>query len=121
MGLFFRMIKSYFDTSRYEIIDYGFCFLKGFIQLRKKGVFACAFVKKRIYWPSVVPGKYMEDNSGGVDVGETDAIQGKVDDVIYNLWGMKEPNNVMIMMAIGCRLLVDETCKDTVRRWKENG
>ena len=54
-------------------------------------------------------------------MGETDAIQGTVDDVIYNLWGTKEPNYVMRMMATSGRLLADETCKDTVRRWKENG
>ena len=53
-----------------------------------------------------------------VEVGDTDAIQGTVDDVIYNLWGMKEPNYVMRMMATGGRLLADDTCKETVRRWK---
>ena len=37
----------------------------------------------------MVPGKDMENNFGGVGVGETDAIQGTVDDVIYNLGGMK--------------------------------
>ena len=35
--------------------------------------------------------------------------------------GMKEPNYVMRMMATSGHLLADETCKDTVRRWKENG
>ena len=29
----------------------------------------------------------MEDPFGEVEVRDTDAIQGKVDDVIYNLWG----------------------------------
>ena len=33
----------------------------------------------------MVPGKEMEDHFGGVEVGETDAMQGTVDDVIYNL------------------------------------
>ena len=42
-------------------------------------------------------------------MGETNAIQGKVDDFIYNLWGMKEPNYVMRMMATGGRILVDDT------------
>ena len=34
---------------------------------------------------------------------------------------MKEPTYVMRMMYTGGRLLADDTCKDTVRRWKENG
>ena len=60
----------------------------------------------------------MEDNFGEVEVGETNGIQGTVDGVIYNLWGMTEPNYVMRMMDTGGRLLVDEIYKDTVRRWK---
>ena len=33
---------------------------------------------------------------------------------------MKEHNYVMRMMSTGGRLLVDEICMETVRRWKEN-
>ena len=63
----------------------------------------------------------MEDNFEEVEVGETDSIQITVDDVISNLWGMKEPNCSMRMMATGGRLFADDTRKETVRRWKENG
>ena len=82
VGLLLRMMKIYFATDRYVIIDSGFCVLKGLIHLRKKGIFACAVIKKRIYWPYMVPGKYMEDHFGEVELGETYAIQGTVDDVI---------------------------------------
>ena len=34
---------------------------------------------------------------------------------------MKEPDYVMRIMATGGRLLVDDTCKENLRRWKENG
>ena len=51
---------------------------------------------------------------------DTYSIKGTVDYVIYNLWGMKEPNYVMRTMATGGRLLADETCKETIIRWKEN-
>ena len=60
-----------------------FYVLKGLIKLRKKGIFEYVFIKKRRYWPSMVPGKDTEDNLGvGVEVGETDDIQRKFDDVI---------------------------------------
>ena len=121
MRLLLRMTNSHFATDRYVILDSGLCVLKGLIQLRKKGIFACAVIKKRRYWPSMLPGKYMEDNFGGVEVGETDAIQGTVDDVIYNLWGTKEPNYVMKMMVTAGQLLAHDTCKETVIIWKENG
>ena len=63
----------------------------------------------------------MEDHFGEVGVGETYAIQGKADDVIYSLLGVKNPNYVMRMMATVGQLLEDDTCEETVRRWKENG
>ena len=47
MGLLLRMMKRYFSTVRYVIIDSGFCVLKGLIQLRKKSFFSCAILKKR--------------------------------------------------------------------------
>ena len=42
-------------------------------------------------------------------MGETDYIQGTFDYVIYNLWGMKEPNYVMRIIATSGRLLEDDT------------
>ena len=63
----------------------------------------------------------MEDHFGEVEVGDTYAIQVTVDDVIYNLWTMKEPNYAMRMMDTGGLLLTDDTCKETVIRWNENG
>ena len=115
------MTKSYFSTSRYVIIDYGFCVLKGLIQLRKKGVFPCAVTKRIRYWPARVPGKDTVDNFWEVEVGETDAIQGTFDDVIYDLLAIKDPNYVIRMMSTGGGVLADETCKETVIIWKENG
>ena len=63
----------------------------------------------------------MEDHFVEVEVWDTDTIQGTVDDVIYNLWGMKDPNFVMRTMTTGGRVLENDTCRETVRRWKENG
>ena len=45
--LLLHVIKIYFDTGAYIILYYGLCVLKGFIELRKKGVFACDILKKR--------------------------------------------------------------------------
>ena len=54
-------------------------------------------------------------------MGDTDAKQVTFDYVIYNLWGMKDPNYLMRMMATGGRLLVYYTCKESVRKCKGNG
>ena len=66
----------------------------------------------------MIPRKDIADNFGEVEVGGVDDIQVTVDGVIYNLWGMKEPNYGMSIMATGGRLLADEKFKETVRRWK---
>ena len=44
MGLLLRMMKSYFTTGSYVILDSSFYVLNGLIRLRKKGVFACAVI-----------------------------------------------------------------------------
>ena len=54
-------------------------------------------------------------------MGKKDAIQGTVDDVIYSLWNIKDPNYVMRMMATVGQLLADDTCRETFRIWKETG
>ena len=46
MGLVLPMMKSYFISGSYAILGSGFWFLKGLIQLRKKGVFSFAVIKK---------------------------------------------------------------------------
>ena len=53
-----------------------------------------------------------------MELEETDAIQGTVDGDIYNLWGTKDPIYLMRMIATGGRLLADDSCMETVRRWK---
>ena len=95
VGLLLHMKKNYFSTGRYITIDSGLCVLKGLIQLRKKGIFSCAVMKKIRYWPSLFPGKDMENYFGKVEVGDTYSIQVTVDDVIYNLCDMNEPNHLM--------------------------
>ena len=47
MAVLFCMMKIYFFTGRYILIDSGLCVLKVLIDLRKKGLFACAVIKKR--------------------------------------------------------------------------
>ena len=47
MGLFLHIMKIYFATGRYLIIDSGLYVLKGLLKLSKKGVFVCSVIKKR--------------------------------------------------------------------------
>jgi len=84
-------------------LDSGFCVLKAIIELKRNGLFGCALVKKRRYWPANVPGDAMDEHFAmdGVQVGDCDAITGTIDGIPYNLWGMKEPDYTMKMMVCG--------------------
>ena len=84
MGSFLRIMRSFFSTGMYVILNYVFFVLKGFIGLIKKSIFVCAVINKRRHRPYMVPGKEMEDHFGEVDVGDTDAINITIDDFISN-------------------------------------
>ena len=114
------MLKSYFHTGKYVVLDSGFCVLKGIIKLREMGLFACVLIKKRQSWPIGVPGDAMQArlDQPGVNVGDVNAVFGTQDGMPYNLWGIKEPNYVMRMMATGGPNSVDDWCKTTTRTWK---
>jgi hypothetical protein len=117
-GLLLRMLQTYFWTGKYVMLDSGFCVLKAIIELRKKGVFACALIKKRQSWPIGVPGDAMQRRFDWpeVKIGDVDAITGKQDNVPYFIWGMKEPDYVMRMMATGGPLGSTDKCREMKRR-----
>jgi hypothetical protein len=122
-GLLLRMLATYFSTGRNVILDSGFCILKSLVELKKVGIFACAVIKKRRYWPAFVPGEAVnrQFNNLGLGVGDSLAISGKHDGKDYFLWGLKKPSYVMNMMATGGLLLANESCGEQKWRWTEGG
>ena len=119
--LLMRMLECYFTTGRYVILDSGFCVSKALVELKKVGLFACAVIKKRQYWPAMVPGDAMTEAFDEGQVGDSMAISGVLDGVKYFLWGLKEPSYVMKMMATGGPLISNDTCKMQTRTWTEDG
>jgi hypothetical protein len=41
-------------------MDSGCCILQGIIEMRKKGVFGAALIKKKRYWPKLIPGDELD-------------------------------------------------------------
>ena len=72
------------------ILDSGFCVLKGLIELRKRGVFASALIKKRWYWPRYVDGNAINAHMAGKPLGAVDALPGQMDNVPFNIFVMKD-------------------------------
>ena len=47
----------------------------------------------------------------GVQVGDFDAVMGRLDGIDYNIWALKEPDYVTKMMSCGWPLRSVENCK----------
>mgnify|MGYP006166837385 FL=1 len=74
--------------------------MKAILALKRVGgLYAGALIKKRRYWPTLVPGAAMDTWFQEKSVGDVDAIQGIDSGTPYFIWGMKEPDYVMRIMA----------------------
>ena len=102
------------------ILDSGFCVLKAIIELRKKGIFASALIKKRQYWPKFICGDDIKAHFDGKEVGATDSWAGKLDDIPFHVYAMKEPDYVMSLMSTYGTNNRDNG-KETRRNWKVGG
>jgi hypothetical protein len=117
-GTLMRLTKPVHGTGKLFVLDSGFCVLEALVQMRKVGVFAHALVKKRRYWPKHVPGDLIIAHFADKVIGEADAIKGYLQGVPFYLFGMKEPDYTMIIMATYGTLR--ELGPDKTRRYKMN-
>ena len=99
IGLMIRCTKSLHGTGKVVVLDSGFCMLKGVIELKKRGVFPAALIKKRRYWPKYVPGEDIKTHFVHRDVGDIQCWHGKFDEVQFHLHCMKEQDYIMSLMS----------------------
>jgi len=94
-----RLSESLFHTSKAVVFDSGFCVLGGIIEMRKRGVFGQALIKKRRYWPKHVDGDAVARHFESKEVGDIDSWPGVMDGVSFHIFGMKEPDYIMSIMS----------------------
>ena len=94
-----RLTEPVWGSGKVFILDSGFCVLKAIVELQKKGIFAAALIKKHRYWPKFVPGDAIISHFVGMEIGESDALQGELDGIKFHLVAMKEPDYVMMFMT----------------------
>jgi Transposase IS4 len=99
VGLLLRLTRNLWGTGKVVVLYSGLCVLQGLIELRKKGVFAAAIVKKRRYWPKHIDGDGIKTHFEGKEVGDTYTIAGTQGGVPFHIMGMKEAPHVMTMMT----------------------
>ena len=62
VSLMLRMCRHIFWSGKDFVLDRGFCVAKGIEEIKAKGVYVVALIKKRIYWPKGVPGYLIDIN-----------------------------------------------------------
>ena len=72
VGLLLLVLEPIFAKGMTVIQGSGFCVLKGIIELKKRGVYASALIKKRKYWPKHIKGDDIKTHFDGKDVGDCD-------------------------------------------------
>jgi hypothetical protein len=75
-GLLLRLCKGIFSTGKVVILGSGFCVLQALIELKKKGVFASAMIKKRRYWPKHIKGEEIKEYMATKAVGTCERLPG---------------------------------------------
>jgi hypothetical protein len=118
VGLLLRLCKSIYSRGFVVILDSGFCVLRGIVELRKKGVFAAAVIKKRKYWPKHVPGDAIDSLMESAEVGDCNSLAGVLEGVPYDLFAMKDSGYTMKIMSTYGSLLVKDGQKDSIRNYK---
>ena len=81
------------------VLDNGFCVLQAIVELKKRGLFPAALIKKCRYWPKYVPVYEIIAHFNNKDVGDVDAIKGTMDGVPFHIHAMKEPDYIMMLMS----------------------
>ena len=100
MGTLLHLTEPVWGSGRVFVLDSGFCVLQAIVELRKKGLFAAALIKMCHYWPKYIPGDNIVAHFAEKVIGESDALQGMLDDVKFHVVAMKEPDYVMMFMTM---------------------
>ena len=120
VGLLLRMLFPIFHLGFVVILDSGFCVLKGIVELCKKGVFTCALIKKRRYWLKYIHGDEVKEHFNDKEVGGANSWGGKLEDVPFHVFTMKEPDYVMSLISTYGTNVWDGY-NEMRHEWKDNG
>jgi hypothetical protein len=99
VGLLLRLTKSLWHTGKVVILDSGFCVLSGIIELKKRGVFASALIKKRRYWPKYIRGDDINNHFQGKEVGCTEGWAEELQNESFHVFALKDVDYVMSLMS----------------------
>ena len=92
IGLLLHVLEPIFGKGMVVILDSGFCVLKGIVELKKRGIYASALIKKRKYWSKYIKGDVIRQHFDDKAVGNCDSWKGNMEEVPFHVYTMKEPD-----------------------------
>ena len=114
VGLVLRCCSSLFTTGKCVIMDSGFFVLDALTRLRTNGVFALIMVKKKGSWPRRIDGDGIKEHMSTKMIGDVDCLPGEHNGTKFNIFCLREPDYVTMLMAMfGSGLSAGEDAKVT--------
>ena len=93
------MCEPLFSTGKAAVVDSGFCVANGIVALAAKRLYAGTLIKKRQYWPKIVPGDLIDRKFANKEVGGVDMLEAATEDgKPFLIFCFKYPNYVMKIM-----------------------
>ena len=81
-----RLCENIFYKGLIVILYSGFCILSAIIELKKRGVYASALIKRRKYWPKYIDKDSIDTHFEGKEVGSIDSLPGKMQNVPFHIF-----------------------------------
>ena len=93
-----RCCTSLFATGKAVVMDSGFAVHDVLPRLKERGVFALIMVEKHGSWPKGIFGNKIKQHMENKPVGTFGCLPGTKDGQKFNIWMLKEPNYVSMLM-----------------------
>ena len=77
-------------------------------------VFASTMIKKRRYWPKNIAGKEIKEYMLTKALGTCKQLPGILDGQQFDVYALKEPDYVLMMMSTYCSLIIKEGQRDSI-------
>ena len=94
-----RLTKKLHITGKIVVLDSGFYVLQVLVDIKNKGVYGDALIKKRRHLPYYIDSNNIKDQFNDKDLGCVDAQYSEIDNLIRHVFTMKEEDYVVMLMS----------------------
>ena len=84
VGLLVSIYHRLYSIGKFVILGSSFCVFQRITEVII--FFVSSVIKKRRYWPTLIPDDAIDKQSSNKEVGGTDSLKGKIDNHHYNIF-----------------------------------